>query len=81
MGDLCQFDQDKGVLVAKYPICKDLAILMNKGSEALGCQKSQEVRQFCNKTHQLYVERIYIFRCCEQMKLLQQLYFGDSSGR
>ena len=55
MGDHCQFDVDKGVLVAKYPLCKDPAILKDNGFEALGCQKSQERRQLSNKTHDLYV--------------------------
>ena len=38
MGDHCQFNQDKGVLVAKYLLCRDPAILKDNGSEALGCQ-------------------------------------------
>ena len=55
MRDHCTFEQDKGVLVAKYLFCKDPKVLINNGAKALACQKTQESRNIKNRTHEMYV--------------------------
>ena len=53
----CQFDQDEGCLVAKYPFSRDPSILVDNGKNALVFQERQEKKQHKTGTHAKYVEQ------------------------
>ena len=53
MRDHCTFEQNKGVLVGRYLLCKDPKVLINNGAKALACQKTQESRQIRNHMHKI----------------------------
>ena len=60
----CQFDQDEGCLVAKYPFSHDPSILVDNGKNALACQERQEKRQLKTGTHAKYVDQFVDMLAC-----------------
>ena len=53
----CQFDHDKGCLMAKYSFSRDPSILVDIGPNALALQERQEKQQIKKGTHAKYMEQ------------------------
>ena len=53
----CQFDCNKGCLVAKNLFSHDPSILVDNGPNALACQERQEKKQLKSGTHTKYVKQ------------------------